>query len=62
MRDGSPRRSHGVIAGTVRAQSQGDGNYHFNWKTPSSYSGKCRTMSLNLLDGQSDRLASFRFR
>ncbi|MCA1839150.1 MAG: PxKF domain-containing protein [Actinobacteria bacterium] len=48
--------------GRSELQSQGDGNYHFNWKTPSSYSGKCRTMSLNLLDGQSDRLASFRFR
>lgn len=41
---------------------QGDGRYHFNWKTPKSYSGRCRTMSLNLLDGESDRLAFISFR
>ena len=48
-------------AGSSGLQYLGDGYWQFNWKTPKSYAGQCRTMKLNLLDGQS-KIASFVFR
>ena len=42
--------------------SQGNGNWQFNWSTPASYKGQCRTMTLNLADGVTGRTARFIFR
>jgi probable HAF family extracellular repeat protein len=43
-------------------QYLGDGNWQYNWKTPKSYAGQCRTLSLNLKDGASTRTAFFTFK
>ena len=29
-------------------QYQGDGNWQYNWKTPKTYAGQCRTFTINL--------------
>lgn len=61
----STDRSGASVEGSPGASGlsyAGDGNWHFGWKTPKHYSGMCRTMSLNLDDGATDRLAFFRFR
>jgi uncharacterized delta-60 repeat protein len=39
-----------------------DGYWQYNWATPKAYAGKCRTVSLNLSDGGTGRIATFRFR
>jgi hypothetical protein len=39
----------------------GSGNWQFNWKTPKSYAGTCRTMILTLADG-STHTAEFQFK
>lgn len=54
-----------VYAGTSGLQYLGDGNWQFNWKTPKSYAGQCRTMQLNLADQAglpSRRTAYFQFK
>jgi hypothetical protein len=38
-------------AGSSGLQYLGDGYWQYNWKTPRSYAGQCRTMSLTLQDG-----------
>jgi hypothetical protein len=48
-------------AGDSGLQYLGDGNWQFNWKTPKSYAGQCRTMTLTLSDGTT-HTASFDFR
>ena len=48
-------------AGSSGLQYQGDGNWQFNWKTPKTYSGQCRTMTLTLSDGTT-HAACFLFR
>ena len=40
-------------------QNFGDGSYQFNWKTPASYAGSCRTVRLDLGD---DLLRTVEFR
>ena len=40
----------------------GDGRWQFNWKTPTSYTGECRVMRLNLASGQVGPIAYFRFK
>jgi hypothetical protein len=39
----------------------GNGNWHFNWKTPKTYAGQCRIMTLTLNDG-STHDADFKFK
>ena len=39
-------------------QYLGDGNWQFNWKTPKSYAGQCRTIALNLADSTGDAPAT----
>lgn len=51
-----------TYAGSSGLQYLGDGYWQFNWKTPKSYAGQCRTMSLNLNDGASGRTAAFIFK
>ena len=43
-------------------QYLGNGYWQFNWKTPKSYAGQCRTMTLNLNDGAPGRTADFQFK
>jgi hypothetical protein len=38
-------------AGASALQNLGNGNYQFNWQTPSSYASSCRTLSLDIGDG-----------
>ncbi|HEX9124147.1 MAG TPA: PxKF domain-containing protein [Actinomycetota bacterium] len=41
----------------------GDGNWQYNWKTPKSYAGSCRTMKLYLLgSGSPYKTADFQFK
>jgi hypothetical protein len=40
----------------------GDGNFHFNWKTPTQYKNSCRVMYVSFSDGSVSRLASFKFK
>ena len=48
-------------AGSSGLQYLGDGYWQYNWKTPKSYVGQCRTMKLNLAGGQ-QKTASFQFK
>lgn len=50
-----------IYAGSAGLIYQGDGNWQFNWKTPKTYAGQCRTMVLTLADG-STHTADFKFR
>src|SRR5262249_44112932 len=42
-------------------QNLGDGYYQINWKSPKTYAGTCRTLQLDLGEGQM-RTAEFRFK
>jgi hypothetical protein len=48
-------------AGASGLQYAGDGYWQFNWKTPKTYAGQCRTMVLTLGDG-SKHEADFKFK
>jgi hypothetical protein len=50
-----------IYVGGSGLQYLGDGTWQFNWKTPTSYAGQCRTMSLHLNDGATGRTAVFAF-
>ena len=50
-----------TYTGSSGLQYLGDGYWQFNWKTPKSYAGQCRMMSLNLSDGTS-HTANFTFK
>jgi hypothetical protein len=50
-----------VYTGSSGLQYLGDGNWQFNWKTPKSYVGHCRIMTLTLNDG-STHDAYFKFK
>ena len=50
-----------VAAGGSGMQNLGNGYYQLNWKTPKAYSGMCRTLRLDLGDGNT-RTAEFRFK
>lgn len=58
---GLPEEAIEEFAGESGLQYLGDGDWQFNWKTPKSYAGQCRTMTLTLSDG-STHTASFSFR
>ena len=47
-------------AGGSGLQNLGNGYYQFNWKTPKSYAGSCKTMQLDLGEGIT-RNAAFEF-
>lgn len=51
-----------TYAGSSGLQYLGDGYWQFSWKTPASYAGQCRTLTLNLKDGASGRSAAFTFK
>jgi hypothetical protein len=48
-------------AGSSGLQYLGDGYWQFNWKTPKTYAGQCRTMVLTLGDGNIHE-AAFKFK
>jgi N-acylglucosamine 2-epimerase len=50
-----------VASGASGLQNLGDGNYQINWKSPKTYAGTCRTLQLDLGEGQL-RTAEFRFK
>jgi len=50
-----------LATGSSGLQYLGDGWWQFNWKTPKTYAGQCRTMKLTLNDG-SAHTASFQFK
>jgi hypothetical protein len=58
---GAPDDAIEDYSGNSGLQYLGDGNWQFNWKTPKSYAGQCRTMTLTLSDGTTHS-ASFMFR
>jgi hypothetical protein len=47
-------------SGLSGLQNLGDGNYQFNWKSPTSYAKSCKTLTLDLGDGV-PHTAEFRF-
>ena len=59
---GDPIDTIETYSGSSGLQYHGDGNWQFNWQTPSSYAGQCRIMRLNLADGDTGRTASFQFK
>ena len=50
-----------VAPGASGLQNLGDGDYQLNWKSPKTYAGTCRTLQLDLGEGQL-RTAEFRFK
>jgi hypothetical protein len=44
-----------VAAGTSSLQNLGDGYYQFNWKSPTSYAGSCKSLNLKLGDEATPR-------
>jgi hypothetical protein len=50
-----------TYSGSSGLQYLGDGYWQFNWKTPKSYAGQCRTMTLNLNDSGPGHSATFIF-
>jgi hypothetical protein len=48
--------------GNSGLQDLGNGYYQFNWKTPKSYKGHCRTVMVSLGDGVETHTAQFSFR
>jgi Tol biopolymer transport system component len=49
-----------TYAGDSGLRYLGNGYWQFNWKTPKSYAGQCRSMTLNITSG-APRSARFRF-
>lgn len=49
-------------AGGSGLQDLGNGYYQYNWKTPKSYKGHCRTVMISLGDGNERHTAEFSFR
>ena len=58
---GSPPDNVETFVGGSGLQYLGGGDWQFNWKTPQSYAGQCRTMILTLADG-STHTAAFQFK
>jgi len=58
--DGGPADAVETYAGESGLQYLGDGLWQFNWKTPKSYAGQCRTLVLTLSD-DSTLTADFQF-
>jgi hypothetical protein len=51
------------VAGSSGLQNLGNGYYQFNWATPKSYAGSCKTLKLNLGEGAGQqRTALFQFK
>ena len=50
-----------VAPGASGLQNLGDGDYQLNWKSAKTYAGSCRTLQLDLGEGQM-RTAEFRFK
>ena len=44
-----------IAAGASSLQNLGDGYYQFNWKSPTSYAGSCKSLNLKLGDEAAPR-------
>jgi hypothetical protein len=42
----TPDQLEEYAAGSAGRQNLGNGNYQFNWKTPSTYTGSCKSIML----------------
>lgn len=58
---GAPFDAVETYTGNSGLQYLGGGSWQFNWKTPKSYAGLCRTLHLTLADG-GDHTAAFSFK
>ena len=54
---GQPADAIETYSGTSGLQYLGDGTWQFNWKTPKTCAGQCRTMTLTLSDGSTHEAA-----
>jgi hypothetical protein len=59
---GAPSDAIETYAGSSGLQYLGDGYWQFNWKTPKSYAGKCRTMYVEFHGGLTSPVVAFRFK
>jgi hypothetical protein len=57
----APQDAIETYSGSSGLQYLGAGNWQYNWKTPTSYAGQCRLLTLNFADG-SHHQASFQFK
>jgi hypothetical protein len=48
--------------GASGLQYLGDGNFHYNWKTPTAYKNTCRAMYGKFNDGSTSQIAYFMFK
>jgi hypothetical protein len=51
-----------VAPGDSALVYSGNGNWHYNWKTPKSYKNTCRVMIVNFGDGTTSPGANFKFK
>jgi hypothetical protein len=51
-----------IAPGNSGLTYQGDGNFHFNWKTPKTYKSTCRAMFVKFADGSSSPVVYFKFK
>jgi hypothetical protein len=59
---GGPADAVETYAGSSGLQYLGDGYWQFNWKTPKSYAGKCRTMYIEFAGGLTSPTVMFQFK
>ena len=51
-----------TYSGSSGLQYLGDGYWQFNWKTPKTYAGACRTMYVKFNDGTTSPMVDFKFK
>jgi hypothetical protein len=59
---GTPPDDIENYSGSSGLQYLGDGYWQFNWKTPKSYAGTCRTMYVKFVDGFKSPEVDFKFK
>ena len=59
---GDPVNTIETYSTNTGLQYHGNGDWQFNWQTPKSYAGQCRTMQISLSNGQIGPPTLFQFR
>ena len=59
---GVPSDTVETYSGSSGLQYLGDGYWQYNWKTPKSYAGKCRTMYVEFQGGLTSPTVTFQFK
>jgi hypothetical protein len=59
---GTPSDEVETYSGSSGLQYLGDGYWQFNWKTPKTYAGACRTMYVKFNDGTTSPMLDFKFK